>query len=191
MGTEEYLQRAGAALGEHCPFVSVPPWYARPELVTLLAERVDEALAALGGQADQKRCPVIFTAHSLPARVRAHGDTYPEQLEESARLVAEATGLARWQVAWQSAGRTPEPWLGPDVRDAVRQLAEAGDCTAVVVCPIGFVTDHLEVLYDLDIEVADLAATLGLGYARTASLNDDPAFIATLADVIIAADGAH
>lgn len=188
MGTEEYLQRAEAALGEHGAFVAVTPWYAQPELVTLLAERVGEALAAVGGQADQKRCPVIFTAHSLPERVRAQGDTYPDQLEESARLVAEAAGLARWQVAWQSAGRTPEPWLGPDVRDAVRQLAEDGDCTAVVVCPIGFVTDHLEVLYDLDIELAAVATEVGLPVARTASLNDDPRFIAVLADVVVRAD---
>jgi len=91
-------------------------------------------------------------------------------------------------VAWQSAGRTPEPWLGPDVRDEVRRLAAAGGTDAVVVCPIGFVADHLEVLYDLDIEVAAVAREGGLAYARTASLNDDPAFIAVLADVVQASD---
>jgi ferrochelatase len=133
---------------------------------------------------------VIFTAHSLPERIRETGDTYPEQLTESARLVATAAGLDEWIVAWQSAGRTPEPWLGPDVRDVVRQLAAERLADAVVVCPIGFVTDHLEVLYDLDVEVADLAAAVGLGFARTASLNDDPTFIAALADLIIATDGA-
>jgi ferrochelatase len=131
---------------------------------------------------------VIFTAHSLPARIVDSGDTYPEQLEESARLVAEAAGLARWQVAWQSAGRTPEPWLGPDIRDVVRQLGESGGCKGVVVCPIGFVTDHLEVLYDLDVELAAVATEVGLPLARTASLNDDPRFIAVLADVVMAAD---
>ena len=92
-------------------------------------------------------------------------------------------------MAWQSAGRTPEPWLGPDVRDVVRRLAADDEADAVVVCPIGFVADHLEVLYDLDIEVAAIAADSGLAYARTASLNDDPAFIATLTDLIVAADG--
>ena len=101
---------------------------------------------------------MIFTAHSLPERIRAAGDTYPEQLAESARLVAEAAGLDEWLVAWQSAGRTPEPWLGPDVRDEVRRLAADGDADAVVVCPIGFVADHLEVLYDLDVELAGIAA---------------------------------
>jgi ferrochelatase len=133
---------------------------------------------------------VIFTAHSLPERIVESGDTYPEQLAESARLVAEAAGLHDYKVAWQSAGRTPEPWLGPDVRDVVRALAADDLADAVVICPIGFVADHLEVLYDLDVEVADIAAALGLGYVRTASLNDDPAFIATLTDVIIAAGAA-
>ena len=125
-----------------------------------------------------------------PERVRAAGDTYPEQLEESARLVAPRPGLADWSVAWQSAGRTPEPWLGPDIRDEVRRLAAEGGTDAVVVCPIGFVADHLEVLYDLDIELAAVAAAVGLAYARTASLNDDPAFVDVLADVVVAADGA-
>jgi ferrochelatase len=208
MGSAEYLERAEAALGGRCPFVAVPPWYAEPDLVALLAERVTEALASLaagtaaGSTAaagttaagttaagtDQRRYPVIFTAHSLPARVVESGDTYPEQLEESARLVAGAAGLARWQVAWQSAGRTPEPWLGPDIREVVRQLAASGDADGVVVCPIGFVTDHLEVLYDLDLELAAVATEVGLPFARTASLNDDPRFIAVLADVVMAAD---
>jgi protoporphyrin/coproporphyrin ferrochelatase len=184
MGSQEYLERAGAALGA-TPFVPVPPWYAEAFLVALLATRVQSALRTVQG-----RAKVIFTAHSLPERVVERGDTYPEQLAESARLVAEAAGLDDFLVAWQSAGRTPEPWLGPDVRDVVRTLAAQDLADAVVICPIGFVADHLEVLYDLDIEVADIASALGLGYARTASLNDDPAFIDTLADLIIAADGA-
>jgi ferrochelatase len=130
---------------------------------------------------------VLFTAHSLPERIRQTGDTYPEQLAESARLVANAAGLDEWLVAWQSAGRTPEPWLGPDVRDEVRRLGTDGETDAVVVCPIGFVADHLEVLYDLDIEVARVAAESGLAYTRTASLNDDPVFIEVLADLVMAA----
>ena len=184
MGSQEYLERAEAALGP-TPFVPVASWYSEASLVALLAARVREAARTVSG-----RTKVIFTAHSLPERVVERGDTYPEQLAESARLVAEAAGLDEWLVAWQSAGRTPDPWLGPDVRDVVRALAADDLADAVVICPIGFVADHLEVLYDLDIEVADVAAALGLVYVRTASLNDDPAFIATLADVIIAADGA-
>ena len=105
--------------------------------------------------------------------------------------MAEAAGLEDWLVAWQSAGRTPDPWLGPDVRDEVRRLAEEGATDAVVVCPIGFVADHLEVLYDLDVELAAVAAECDVTYTRTASLNDDPAFVSVLADVITAADGAR
>ncbi len=183
LGSQEYLDRAAAALGD-TPFVPVAPWYAQPSLVTLLAARVTDALRTV-----DSRAKVVFTAHSLPARIREAGDTYPEQLAESARLVAEAAGLEEWLVAWQSAGRTPEPWLGPDVRDLVRQLAADGATDAIVVCPIGFVADHLEVLYDLDVELAGVAARGGLAYARTTSLNDDPAFIATLTDLIIGADG--
>jgi protoporphyrin/coproporphyrin ferrochelatase len=184
MGSQEYLERAAAALGA-APFVAVAPWYARSEFVALQAARVQAALGTVSG-----RSRVVFTAHSLPERIRETGDTYPEQLAESARLVAVAAGLEEWIVAWQSAGRTPDPWLGPDVRDVVHDLAAEGGVDAVVVCPIGFVADHLEVLYDLDIELAGVATASGLAYARTASLNDDPRFISVLADVIVAADGA-
>ena len=184
MGSQEYLERAAAALGA-TPFVAVAPWYACPAFVALLAARVQAAIGTMSG-----RSRVVFTAHSLPERIRETGDTYPEQLAESARLVAEAAGLEDWNVAWQSAGRTPDPWLGPDVRDVVRDLGADGGIDAVVVCPIGFVADHLEVLYDLDVELAGVAAVSGLAYARTASLNDDSRFISVLADVIVAADGA-
>ena len=198
LGSQEYFDRAEAALGEAAaggeerPFTAVSPWYAKPGLVTLLAERVNDARRAIGGgesgESGESRYPVIFTAHSLPERVRDEGDTYPMQLEESAQLVATAAGVQRRQVAWQSAGRTPEPWLGPDIRDVVRQLAQTDDVDGVVVCPIGFVTDHLEILYDLDIEAQRVAAEIGVAFARTASLNDDPRFIDVLADVIMAAD---
>jgi ferrochelatase len=188
LGAGEYLARAAAAVDGRCPFIPIASWYDQVGLVALLAERVTDALSLLGMGEDQRRYPVIFTAHSLPERVRDLGDSYPEQLAESARLVAMAAGLHRWQVAWQSAGRTPEPWLGPDVRDAVCQLAEEGQADGVVVCPIGFVADHLEVLYDLDVELAAVAAQAGLALARTASLNDDPRFIGVLADVISAAE---
>lgn len=180
MGSQEYLDRAARELGA-TPFVAIGAWYAQPGLVALLASRITAALGSVGGSGR-----VIFTAHSLPERIRESGDTYPEQVAESAELVARLAGLDEWEVAWQSAGRTPGPWLGPDVRDVVRRLG-AGPGNAVVLCPIGFVADHLEVLYDLDVEVAHVAAEVGLAYVRTASLNDDPAFIAVLADLIAAA----
>lgn len=191
MGSGEYLARASDALSETVSFVPVGPWYAQPRLVSLLAGRVTAACAAGGDGDGRVGVHVLFTAHSLPARVRDTGDTYPEQVAESARLVADAAGLATatWSVAWQSAGRTPEPWLGPDVRDEVRRLATEG-VAAVVVCPVGFVADHLEVLYDLDVELAAVAAEVGVAYARTESLNDDPVFLETLAEVVTAADAA-
>jgi ferrochelatase len=188
LGSAEYLERARAALSLPVAFVEVPPWFGAPALVALLAERVAQAASGLADRGTPGRLTVIFTAHSLPERVRETGDTYPEQLEESARLVAQAAGLPSWRVAWQSAGRTPEPWLGPDVREVVRRLAASGEADAVVVCPIGFVADHLEVLYDLDVELAGVAAACGMPYARTASLNDDPRFIAVLAEAVVSAD---
>jgi ferrochelatase len=181
MGSQEYLDRAADELGT-TPFVPIGAWYAHPVLVDLLASRVTTALGEVHG-----RRRVIFTAHSLPERIRASGDTYPEQVAESAALVARRAGLDEWEVAWQSAGRTPDPWLGPDVRDVVRRLASGADADAVVVCPVGFVADHLEVLYDLDVEVARVAAEVGVEYVRTASLNDDPTFIEVLADLIAGA----
>ncbi len=184
MGSDEYLARARTIAAEAGrDFRAVPPWFAAPAFVEALAARVTDALDALAAQGST-RPVVVFTAHSLPERIRQAGDTYPEQLEASAKLVADAAGLARWQVAWQSAGRTPEPWLGPDVRDVLADLGVQPDVDGVVLCPIGFVADHLEVLYDLDVEAAAVAASCGLAFARTASLNDDPRLIAALADAV-------
>ena len=183
LGSQEYLDRAAAAVGT-TPFVPVGPWYPDPGFVDLLADAVARACEAV----DWAQTGHLHRAFA--ARARPGGGRHlPRTVEESARLVAEAAGLDEWSVAWQSAGRTPEPWLGPDVRDEVRRLASEGAADAVVLCPIGFVADHLEVLYDLDVEVADVAADAGLAYARTASLNDDPAFIAALAGVVMRADG--
>ena len=185
MGSQEYLDRAATALAA-TPFVPVGAWYAEPDFVALLAARVSGRARTPSRDAAPSSSPHTRS----PSASGRTGDTYPEQLAESARLVADAAGLRHWGVAWQSAGRTPEPWLGPDVRDEVRRLAAEGGTDAVVVCPIGFVADHLEVLYDLDVELAAVAVECGLGYGRTASLNDDPAFVRVLADVITAADEA-
>jgi ferrochelatase len=126
---------------------------------------------------------VVFTAHSLPRRILDAGDPYPDQLHETARATARRAGIDRWSVAWQSAGRTGEPWLGPDVLEVLRAAADEG-VRAVVVCACGFVSDHLEVLYDLDIEAAGVARALGLGFARTASPNTDADFLDALAAVV-------
>ena len=135
---------------------------------------------------------MFFTAHSLPLRVVGEGDPYPDQVAESAADVAALLGLdddanLTWELAWQSAGRTEEPWIGPDLLASIRRVAEGG-ATSVVVCPVGFVSDHLEILYDLDIEAAALAHSLGLAFARTPSFNDDAAFLTVLASVVRQAD---
>jgi ferrochelatase len=142
---------------------------------------VRAALAQLGQAASAAE--VVFTAHSLPERILAAGDPYADELRATAGAVARAAGLVRWSVAWQSAGRTSDPWIGPDILEVMPQIAAAG-ASGVVVCPAGFVADHLEVLYDLDIEAAAAARELGLPFARTASPNADPSLAATLADVV-------
>ena len=153
----------------------VESWHLAPGYVELLARFVDEVATP-----DSE---VVFTAHSLPARILDEGDPYPVQLRETAAAVAERAGVSRWSVGWQSAGRTPEPWIGPDILDVLRDRAARG-AQHVVVCPAGFVSDHLEVLYDLDVEASALAGALGVGFARTGMPNDDPQFCATLADVV-------
>jgi ferrochelatase len=125
---------------------------------------------------------VVFTAHSLPARVVDAGDPYPGLLEQAARAVAQATDAAvTHQVAYQSAGLTADPWLGPDIGDVIDELAAGGEVGGVVVCPIGFVSDHLEVLYDIDVVARERARAAGLELVRTRSLNDEPRFVELLA----------
>lgn len=182
-----YVERVRAALAE-APggpsFTFVESWHDHPPFVEFLASRVAEALARLPDEA-RDRSVVVFTAHSLPARVLDEGDPYAGQLEETAALVSARLGLAHVRTAWQSAGRTPEPWLGPDLGDVVEEVAAQG-YRGVVVCPCGFVADHLEILYDLDIEAAGVARAAGLAFVRTESPNADPAFVRALAGVVLA-----
>ncbi len=190
----EYVSRASERatdLGMSAAFVE--HWHDHPVLVELLAERVSRALESLGTAGTDARenngLLLLVTAHSLPVRVVADGDPYAGQLRRTGELVASASGLRRWDVCWQSAGRTPEPWLGPDVLDRLRALP-GEKVSAVVVCPAGFTSDHLEILYDLDIEASRVAAETGVAFARTASLNADPRMCAGLADLVIGCGGA-
>jgi ferrochelatase len=186
----DYARRARAAAeslppdqGGPLEVVMVEHWHLDPGFVQALASRVRAALDSLP-DGSGAGATVLFTAHSIPARLVEGGDPYPHQVEESAAAVARAAGVARWSVAWQSAGRTSEAWLGPDVRDVIASLPAAG-AGAVVVCPVGFVSDHLEVLFDVDVEAAQAARRAGLPFARTASLNDDPALCDVLAGVVL------
>ncbi len=177
-GYGDPVARALSASSPPVPFYQVPSWHLVPSFIDLIAARVSERLAALGEGAW-----VCFSAHSLPERILAQGDPYPAEVEATARAVAQRLGLMNWSVAWQSAGRTDEAWIGPDILETLRRLAQAG-VRAVVDCPAGFVSEHLEVLYDLDVEAASLARSLGLRFARTAMPNADPEFVAVLADVV-------
>ena len=195
-GSEQYFKRArDAARLKSVPVDIIPvrSWHRAEGLPELLAERTGATLASLPPEA-HRRTVVFFTAHSVPERAITGGDPYAAQVAESAADVAGRLGLDEkegidWGVAWQSAGRTDDRWLGPDLNAEIRRVAEEG-ATSVVVCPVGFVADHLEVLYDLDVEAAGLARRGGLVFARTPSLNDDPRFLDVLARTVRqAADG--
>lgn len=163
---------------------AVESWARDDAFVDFLAADVRARLADL-----PERTRILFTAHSLPQRIIDGGDPYPDELRATAELVAARAGLApdTWSIAWQSAGRTPEPWIGPDILEVIDSLASEGDVEGVLVSACGFVADHLEVLYDLDIEAAQRAATHGLAFARTRCVNDDAAVIASLARRVVAA----
>jgi ferrochelatase len=162
----EYVERLGHP--------AVESWHDLPEWRSFQAKAVRVALEGLPA-----RTTVLFTAHSLPERVLAN-DLYPDELLASATAIADEADLDRasWSLAWQSAGRTPEPWRGPDVLEVMSAL----DTDGVLVCPQGFTADHLEVLYDLDVAAKHLAEKLGIAFARTAMVNDDPVVLGALAE---------
>lgn len=182
MSTDQYMSRAKEALGDDVRFVEIGAWWAFPGFLEIIAQRVNDALTSIP---DDRRdtTEVIFSAHSLPEKILATGDTYPEQLRESAERAAALAGVERWDVAWQSAGRTPDPWIGPDILRVLRDKRALG-VTDIVSCPIGFVSDHLEVLFDIDVEAQAVAREIGLALIRTTSLNDDATFMSVLANVV-------
>lgn len=161
----------------------VRSWWEHPRFLDAVAGRVTQAL-----QRFQKpsAVQVVFTAHSLPERILASGDPYPEELKASAAEVARRLRLERWAFAYQSAGATTDPWLGPDAEEVITELAKQGH-KAVLLVPIGFVCDHVEILYDIDVEYQGLAKRVGIQLERIASLNDDPGLVAAVADVVRAA----
>ena len=180
----QYLDRLGDAAQSHGLLATgVESWATEPALVEFLAGEVSDRLAAL-----PESTRVVFTAHSLPSRIVESGDPYPDELAATAAAVVEHVGLdpAAWEIGWQSAGRTPEPWLAPDILEIVDRLASER-VSGVLVCACGFVADHLEVLYDLDIEARRRAELYDLAFDRTACVNDHPAVMASLARRVDAA----
>ena len=181
----QYVERAEkSATPRGIEMTFVESYATHPAFVDFVAGRVRDALAEVPDDA-RDRSVVVFSAHSLPARILAAGDPYADELRATAEAVSREAGLSPERVvtAWMSAGRTPEPWLGPDVTEVVRGLASRG-VPAVVACPVGFVSDHLEVLHDIDIELAEVARSAGVLLVRTRSPNDDPAFRRVLATVV-------
>ena len=179
-GYRRALDAAVEELGPGAPAVHLAPaWYREPGFVAAVAERIREGLERLPDGA-----PVLLTAHSLPRRVAEAEPAYLDQLRETAESVAEAAGLGsdRWQFCWQSAGHEPGEWMTPDFSDLLPALRDAGH-TAVLVAPIQFLSDHLEILYDVDIGAREQAETAGMAFARIESLNVSPTFIETLASV--------
>jgi ferrochelatase len=172
-----YRDRLERALDGRAELTFIESWHDDPAFVDVLAGRV----RGFDGH-------VVFTAHSLPERILRDGDPYRDQLHETARLVAERAELRAWSFAFQSASTTGEPWLGPDILEELDRLAQNG-ARRVLVAPVGFVSDHLEILWDLDVEAREKAAELGLELERIESLNDDPAFVRALAGVARTAVG--
>ncbi|HYO43101.1 MAG TPA: ferrochelatase [Candidatus Limnocylindrales bacterium] len=172
-----------SAAGATVPTVEfVRSWHDQPRFIEALANTTREAHERF---ADHDGVLTMFTAHSLPARVLADGDPYPAELAATAALVAERLGLDRYTFSFQSAGRTGEPWLGPDILEEIRRLAAEG-VKGLVIRPVGFVADHLEVLYDIDVEAQGVATQVGIRIERARSMNTDPVFIAGLADIAAA-----
>ena len=168
----------------HIEFAHIASYHDAPLYIEALANRVEDGLAQWPEEA-RAGVHVVFSAHSLPVRILKMGDPYDEQLRETARLVAEKAGLAtgQWSWSYQSAGRSPEPWLGPQLDEHLRALAEQG-VRDVISIPVGFVSDHVEILYDIDMLAQDEASALGMRLVRPPSLNDDPLYVQTLVDLI-------
>jgi ferrochelatase len=179
--------REASGLGPVPRVDKLPAYFDHPLFIEAWTDRVTQALKSLpGAEGDGRGVDepwLIFTAHSIPAAMAA-GCPYESQLLEVSALVAEATGVRQWELAYQSrSGSAHMPWLGPDIVERLGELGERGE-RRVVVAPIGFLTDHIEVLYDLDVEAAGVARALGLGFERAQTANDHPAFIAMLTDLV-------
>jgi len=181
----EYVSRVQAAAeGTDLDFSFVESYHDDPAFITMLAKRVADVRALLPEDHGRDEAPILFSAHSLPSRIVAAGDRYPEQLQRTADLVAAELGTDNYMTCWMSAGRTDEEWLGPDLSDVIAELGAKG-VLAAISCPCGFVSDHLEVLYDVDLEAQQAARDADLLLVRTESPNADPEFIEVLKGVVL------
>jgi ferrochelatase len=177
LSVQKYMDAATAALPAGVRLGCVRSFHDHPLLIRAFAERVRAAGPTLNEE-------LIFTAHSLPQRVAQAGDPYPDEVAHTAKLVAAESGVGSYLRAYQSAGRTPEPWLGPDLSELIRARASAGVKKFLIV-PIGFVCDHTEILFDIDVQAAATAREAGVALRRTESLNTSPTFIKALAALVV------
>ena len=179
-GYFSYVEAAQDKLGTDFEVLRIDSWHLHEPYLRAVASRVRSRLAGFPPGED---VTVVFTAHSLPEKIIAQGDPYPRQLEETSEALARLLQLQHWTFSYQSAGRTPEPWLGPDLVDTVHHLADSG-LRNVLLAPIGFVSDHLEILYDIDYEAQRAAASRGLTLKRTEMLNASADFVEGLAELV-------
>lgn len=186
MSVGTYVKRAqdkAEEVGLEISFVE--SYHMHPLLIEAFVKRVNAKLDLFEeAGALRESVRVLFSAHSLPERILSMGDPYQEQLLETSKAIAEQAGVSQWQFTWQSAGRTHEPWLGPDILETLQELKNE-QVEDVLVAPIGFVSDHLEVLYDLDIEAKTIAKEMDMRLERIDSLNSDPLYMKTLSDCVI------
>ena len=184
---EKKLLEAAQAGDPVLEIALVRSWWDNPHFLDAVADRVTQGLQRFPRPRDVQ---VVFTAHSLPERIRDTGDPYPDELKASAAAVAQRVRISDWLFAYQSAGATSDKWLGPDIGEVMTDLARRGK-NAILLVPIGFVCDHVEILYDIDVESQALAKRLGVQLERTASLNDDPGLVTAVADVVRSAAREH
>lgn len=161
----------------------VESWYDEPSFIQYWAKQVSQTFNAMSEDEREKAC-LIVSAHSLPEKIKLLGDPYEQQLHDTAKLIQDATGVKNVEVGWQSEGQTPDPWLGPDVQDLTRDLYNTKGYRSFVYTPVGFVTEHLEVLYDNDYECKVVCDEVGANYYRPAMPNTDPLFIDAMVSAI-------
>jgi protoporphyrin/coproporphyrin ferrochelatase len=175
MSIAKYMQAVEEAKEKHqanFKIKFIESWHNHPLFIEALSEKIDVARKKFTEE-EQQKLAVIFTAHSLPEKILKDNDPYTVQLLETSELVAQKANIPIWRFAFQSAGRTEEKWLGPDLRDLMEELTSEG-FKSMLVCSVGFIADHLEVMYDIDVEGKEKAKELGVHLERTESLNDNP-----------------
>ena len=185
MSVGKYWERLEEALEKydyHPKLHRIDSWHTNPDYIKALAEKVENAMQEFSRD-ERDEVLLMLTAHSLPERIKTWNDPYQEQLLETGRLLSEELGHSKWTFAFQSAGRTPEPWLGPDILDAIKDKSNEGE-KKLLVCSIGFIADHLEVIYDIDIEAKPEAEKNGVKLVRAESLNDSSLLINTFEKLI-------